>query len=121
MTRGNEAQRDQRREEQNQTNAPSSSRPSSNIDSNTNTMDRNVRARVDQIFNSLIENVNEDARAGIASYIAQLARDTASGNKKQQQAKERLQEYAEKIRQSQGVEDGAGDDDNITATNKKKR
>jgi hypothetical protein len=120
MTRGNEAQRDQRREEQNQTNAPSSSRPSSNIDSNTNTMDRNVRARVDQIFNSLIENVNEDARAGIASYIAQLARDTASGNKKQQQAKERLQEYAEKIRQSQGVEDGAGDDDNITATNKKK-
>ena len=37
-------------------------------------MDRNVRARVDEIFNSLIENVNEDARAGIASYIAQLAR-----------------------------------------------
>jgi len=124
MTRGNEAQRDQRREEQNQTSAPSSSRPTSIIDNNnnnnTNTMDRNVRARVDQIFNSLIENVNEDARAGIASYIAQLARDTASGNKKQQQAKERLQEYAEKIRQSQGVEDGADDDDNITATNKKK-
>jgi len=70
MTRGNEAQRDQRREEQNQTNAPSSSRPSSNIDNNTNTMDRNVRARVDQILNSLIENVNEDARAGIASNIA---------------------------------------------------
>ena len=65
-------------------------------------MDRNVRARVDEIFNSLIENVNEDARAGIASYIAQLARDTASSsgggsapNKKQHQ--ERLAEYAKQI------------------------
>ena len=60
---------------------------------------------MDEIFNSLIENVNEDARAGIASYIAQLARDTASSsgggsapNKKQHQ--ERLAEYAKQIQSS---------------------
>ena len=89
-------------------------------------MDRNVRARVDEIFNSLIENVNEDARAGIASYIAQLARDTASSsgggsapNKKQHQ--ERLAEYAKQIQSSCTGGVAAFDDDAANPTKRNEK
>ena len=90
-------------------------------------MDRNVRARVDQIFNSLIENVNEDARAGIASYIAQLARDTASGGKPVKKQQELLAEYAKSAKKNRQIpsssEDGGGavDEDATTTTSKKKK
>ena len=101
--------------------------PSNTTTADNTTMDRNVRARVDQIFNSLIENVNEDARAGIASYIAQLARDTASGGKPVKKQQELLAEYAKSAKKNRQIPSssegggGAVDEDATTRTSKKKK
>ena len=69
-------------------------------------MDRSVRMRVDAIFNSLIENVSDEHRAGIASYIAKLARDTANENNPR--TTERLDECVANIRGGGDAGVGAG-------------